>query len=294
MAFNYLFFDTPGRPTAFVSTPDQPVFVETSGLPTAFFGTPFLPAFVDTTGRPTAFVSTPDQPAFMQTAGRPTAFVTTFGTDVDKILVLKFGTVTIESDCSSVTFTDGTGTAPADPTGYFAESGTGNNPLEQPKRSEVDLWYVWSYYDGSGVEILQFPDVQNGSASSFQVPTTDDDGVVVSGIYKLYLVAVPTGTDYNEYKGDPVVVSGEIDGWFVSEAGVLVDCAVNECVNRARWERVKALMTGGNCTEEYPLYYTIINGITQSLRILDYASALKGYKRLVALCNGGEDCGCGC
>ena len=53
-------------------------------------------------------------------------------------------------------------------------------------------------------------------------------------------------------------------------------------------------MTGGNCTEEYPLYYTIINGITQSLRILDYASALEGYKRLVALCNGGEDCGCGC
>jgi hypothetical protein len=124
------------------------------------------------------------------------------------------------------------------------------------------------------------------------VPTTDDDGVVVSGIYKLYLVAVPTGTVYATYKGDPVVVSGEIDGWFVSEAGVLVDCAVNDCVNRARREHVLALMKGG-CYEEYIAMYQAVNSIIQSLFLLDFVTAFNSYSYLKKLC-AGEDCGCGC
>ena len=145
--------------------------------------------------------------------------------------------VTLATDCSTVVITDVTGTYPVTEGGYNPEPDA-NIPL-RAKRSQVQLWIVFRYYDAEGNVVLIFPDTQNNVTPSF---TYIFDTALGDAIIEVVMIGAPIAEDWNDWKGNESLVEYAEALWFVGYKAVQKLCSVNDCVFNAEYRFVKGLI----------------------------------------------------
>jgi hypothetical protein len=233
----------------------------------AIFSSPVIDAFVTTNTPFQAFVSTPSVNVFVTTNTPFQAFVTTFGPQQTTELTLVPAIVSQSSDCSLITFEDNTQDYPDVESGYNPVDAFSELP-ERAKRSEIQLWAAFEYFDlrttSGGLELdtinLPNPSVQNNDDpwsfifAPVTTPNNSQGGNLGEyGVYKMFLIGAPIAEDYANYVGNPnlIQIAQTTPDWFISELVFTVDCEINNCVNDARRRLVDAAMCGKCKTKEW-------------------------------------------
>lgn len=288
------FFVTSGKKTAFLNTTGSVPIFQSGQRADSFFVTKGESNVFLTGNRQDAFLVTNGTAPIFLTTNRQDAFFVTPDPKAPSDLVLRWGTLTLNTAQTQIDLADGTGTynATTNPTGYNPESAS-NDP-DRPKRSELYLWTMYKIRSVS--DITLGPDNQNEESDvpyvyPFSLPV-DEDGNVTKGLYQFYLIGVPfasapvydAGTDYVALATQP--------GWFITSAGLMVDSTVQNCINRMRYEFLQSVMCG-KCNEAYLEVYGLYVGMLNSMESEEWATAVEIYEKLKEICSADEiSCNC--
>jgi hypothetical protein len=306
-------FSTSGAAVAFAATPaSTPTFL-TNSQAVAFFSTLGITPVFLTNSQAVAFTTTTSSTPIFLTAGNQVAFLVTPDTSTTKLLNLKIGDLSFNSDQTIVDVPDDTGVYDpvTNPGGFNPE---GDPPVAgRPARSEVLLWTayrIWSRPESQGYGITtQTPPNQNEESDvpyvfplNIPTETVGQDVLPIRGIYEIAMMAVPLNEDFaNNYVGDAFLIqrAEQYPDWYVTYVGAVVDPDLINCLNRKRYEFLQGVMCG-KCDEDYLYFYGIYVGMINAMTVREWDRAVDFYNKLKEIC-GCDDSGsqisrspCGC
>jgi hypothetical protein len=300
-----VFFRTAGAKRAFVSTTDNSSFVRSGAVFNALATTISNTQIFGTPNSTSAFFLTAGFFQIFKSSSVASVFLTTPTANPVKELVLKIGTLGPDTDCTYVEVPDATGEYnPADPD---ENPGGYNPPLEpfnpyRPYRGSVKLWTVYRIWNIPAIEgQTQTPstqaeenDVDYTYTLYFPTENIGNEAVVIKGIYEIILIAAPASEDYAAYEGNINLysIAQELDDWYVTSVGLMVDCGVINCLNRKRYEFLQGVMCG-KCDSDYFVFYSDYIGMLSAMEIQDWPTAVEFYNKLKTQCSAIEpSCGC--
>jgi len=305
MASIDVFFRTAGAKKAFVSTTDSSSFARSSSIFNALTTTTSNTQVFGTPNSTSAFFLTSGFYQIFKSSSVASVFLTTPTANPTKELVLKIGTLGPNTDCTYVEVPDATGEydATTNPGGYNPV-GDPFNPY-RPYRGSVKLWTVYKVWNtpiGTGnIGDTQTPstqaeqnDVDYTYTLYFPTETIENEAIVIKGIYEIILIAAPSSENYEEYIGNVNLysIANELDDWYVTSVGIMVDCEVINCLNRRRYEFLQGVMCG-RCDDDYLLFYSDYIGMLSAMEIQDWPTAVEFYNKLKTQCSTVEpSCGC--
>jgi hypothetical protein len=277
-------FSTSGRLSVYFDTINATHSFETGGVAAAYMETISESALFETSGKALAAFETIKNVATFQSASTIRTPFETFGDNVTKELLLRIGQITISNDCSTITVTDDTGVfeAGVNNGGYTPEDGTGT--LLRPKRSEVDLYVLTQ-----NMTTPNAPLVYHFISDPTAVPFVGEAIISESGIYRVYMLAVPTGEDVGDEPSIQDFVNTTL-GWFIVEAAIVVNCELGDCVATREWDYFEQLECG-KCDKTFVEFYSNLMALYEALGTKDYNLANILYADLIKDC---QDRGCGC
>jgi hypothetical protein len=276
-----------------VITASNPFFT-TSGVKNSFPVVSSSNPFFITTGVKTTFPVTISNNSFFTTSGLKISFPVVLGDDIPKELKLRFGDFEVAPDYSSITAIDATGEETAtNPDGYNPEADPIN--IFRAKRSEVDLYLAYKVWTSP----TTLPETVIAPAGD---PTNVDWEYVLPvdtyGVYRMYMIAAPSGTPYQDVEnlGDGVFDTAYYKlGWYATTAAVITDPDVLNCLNNKRYEFLTSVMCG-DCD---PKYLEIYGWFVGALNALDLGTtagdieAMELIDKIKAECSE-ADCPCNC
>lgn len=303
MAFFQVVFRTQGTATSFVNTTNSlPIFL-TGGQATRFLSTFSPTPFFQTGSVAQSFVTTKANSAPFLSASQSVSFFITPDTGTTKLLKLKIGDLTFNSNQTNVEFPDATGEydATTNPGGYNPEATPPPPVAGRPKRSEVYLWTAYRIWNRYG-NTTQTPDSQPDEADpsytytlTFPTEEVDGEAVTIKGIYEIAMMAVPNTLSYSNYIGDSnlITMAEEFPDWYVTSVGVMVDADVVNCLSRMRYEYLQSVMCG-KCDDEYLAVYSIYVGMLNAMEVGEWSRAVEFYEKLKTICTEQKGPSCGC
>jgi hypothetical protein len=193
-----IYFGTGGYSSRVVSTTSFAAYAITAKNASAYFATISQNGFATTSKNAVALFATISGNAFITTSAIRTAYFVTPDPNTQKDLILKIGTLSVDSDYTYLNVPDATGD-------YNALTNTGGynvlpapyNPY-RPYRLNVRLWTVYKIWNVYG-SATQSPDQQNDQDEvnyvyQLEIPTvTNPDGTteIIGGVYEIILIAAP-------------------------------------------------------------------------------------------------------
>lgn len=276
-----------------VITSNNPFFT-TSAIKNAFPVVSSNNPFFITTGVKNIFPVSVSQNPFFNTSGLKMAFPVVLGDDIPKELKLRFGDLEVAPDSSSITAIDATGEESAtNPDGYNPEIDPVN--IFRAKRSEVDLYLAYRVWTSSTT-------IPNTIIAPAIDPTNINWQYVLPvdtyGMYRMYMIAAPTGTPYQDIEnlGDAVYDTAYNKlGWYASTAAVITDPEVITCLNNKRYEFLTSVMCG-DCNTSYLEIYGWFVGALNAMDLGTTAGDLEAMQlidKIKAECSS-VDCPCNC
>jgi len=274
MGYTTVFATTSGIKRVFPAIPNRNPFFETSKEIGVFPSTISNNAFFESSGVARSFARTVGDTAFFATYGVKIVLPVVLPNDTSKTLKLKFGTLDIASDLSTISIVDDTGeyNATTNPGGYNPEA----DPVDinRAKRSEVDLWLAYRVWTDTTTPNTIFPTPADPTVNPWEYVLP----VEYSGIFQLFMIAAPVGKSFADVQalGNSVYeyATQQIE-WYSGSNGIIADPDVINCINRARYAFLESVMCG-NCDEGYLELYSKYVGAQNALDagLFSEASAL--------------------
>lgn len=294
-------FVTKGSSRAFFSTTASVPFFASSTQSVSFFSSTANSAFFQRGSISQATFNTIFAAPIFQSSSTSVSMFNTIETGAVKLLQLKIGDLVFNSGQTQVVVPDATGVynASTNPGGYNPD---GDPPVPgRPERGDVDLWTVYRLWTHTG-KITQTPDAQPDPTLdpyeyTLTFPTENDENnnpVPKRGLYEIILIAAPTGTDYNAYKGydDLAEFAAEAEDWYETGVGVMNDPVVSNCLNKKRYEFLQGVMCG-RCDEDYLELYSIYVGMLAAMEAQQWIDAESFYEQLKEKCSSSSlSCNC--
>lgn len=298
-----IFTQTVGAASAFTQTASSvPIFLSPTKAVIFNLTATQSPIFLSPSKK-VAFTSTAVNSSIFISPSTKVAFVVTPDTATTKLLVLRIGDLSFDTNQTYVEVPDGTGeyNATTNPGGWNPD---GDPPVSgRPARDEALLWTVyrlWGRPDITDGNFTQTPDSQAEEGDdpyvyTLTLPTEAINGVAhpIRGIYQLIMMAVPLNEDYANYNGDIELYekAQQFPDWYVTSVGVMIDPDVTNCLNKKRYQFLQGVMCG-RCDEEYLNFYGIYVGMINAMEVNEWDRAVKFYDKLKELCACESDCGC--
>ena len=273
---------------------NQPFF-ETTGIKSVFPNISSSNPFFETTGYKSVFPGIISGNPFFETTGYKTIFPVSQTLDTSKLLKLQFGDFTLASNYETIIASDNTGeyNSETNPGGY-------NPPLDAPdinraKREEVDLYLVYRVWESSSaIPNTVFPSTYNPTVTPWEYTLAIES----RGVYQMYMIAAPLGTDYSfmEGLGNSIYEFARNEpGWFATSAAVAIDDEIFNCVNKKRYQFLESIMCG-DCNEDYLEVYGLLVGALNAFELGTDEAYIQGMtliEKLKEIC-GKENCNCSC
>jgi hypothetical protein len=272
-ANNQVAFQSAGVANIDVQTQQNLLFAQSAGISSVNVQTQSLAALFSTSAYTPTFVVTPDLNTSQQ-------------------LVLQINPdIGLATDCSTVTIEDGTPTYnPAtdeNPTGYNPEGAT--DSATRAKRSQLDLWFCMRPWTAAGAGETIFPTTQDGDL----IPWMFTEPLPSQGIYQIFMIGAPVGTDYNLYKLNTLPEFAEnATGWYVTSLGAVLDCGYINCFNTKRRNYLNGVKCG-NCDKSFIAFSATADNMRAALNLLDFPLAISYFDELEKEC-AKIGCKCGC
>ena len=200
MAYAFTFSATVGVAITNAQTANNQVAFQSAGVANIGVQTQQNSLFTQSAGISSVNVQTQSLANFLSTSGLTSTFVITPDINTAQVLVLEINPdIGLATDCSTFTVEDGTPTynptTGENPTGYNPEGAT-DNP-NRAKRSQIDLWFCMRPVDSNGVVGQTiFPPTQDGDL----IPWFFTQPLQTQGIYQIFMIGAPAGTNYNLWK----------------------------------------------------------------------------------------------
>ena len=292
MAEATTFAATAGVSITQAQTADNQAPFTVAGVADIFGQTQSKDVFSQSASVGVAFGQTQSNFTFSKTAAFTPYFFVTPDPNAPQSLVLQISQeIGLATDCSTVTISDGTPTydpdTEANPTGYNPESAT-VDPL-RPKRSALDLWFCMREWTKDGVGETIFPTTQDGDLT----PWTFTQPLINQGIYQLFMIGVPVGTDYAIYQLQTLPeYAANTPGWFVASVGAVLDCGYINCFNTKRRNYLNGIKCG-KCDKGFQKFAGKNDSMNAALALLDFPLAIGYFDELEKEC-AKIGCKCGC
>jgi hypothetical protein len=288
------FVSTGGVARGFPVTTQTGTFLNSCGVGQSFGVTTQTGTFLQTGTVAQKFSVTPALRMLFTTGGIVKTFFTTPNPATDKQLVLQINPeIGIATDCSSFEIEDATPTydpdTEANPTGYNPEAAS-FSPY-RAKRSELDLWVVWRIWTTDG-PVTYFPTTQDGSL----IPWTATVATDIQGIYQIFIIGAPVGTDYTIWRGLqtlPEYAAASPDWYETSVGTAATDCGLTNCLNQKRRAFLDGVKCGEGCDDGYVEFWGIYQTMNSLLALGQYPEAVVEYEKLKVIC-AEAGCACGC
>ena len=250
--------------------------------------------FTQSAGISSVNVQTQSLANFLSTSAYTPTFVVTPDLNTSQQLVLEINPdIGLATDCSTVTIEDGTPTynlaTGQYPTGYNPEGAT--DSATRAKRSQLDLWFCMRAWDANGVGQTILPTTQDGDL----IPWFFTQPLLSQGIYQIFMIGAPAGTDYNLYKLNTLPEFAENAlGWYVTTLGVVLDCGYINCFNTKRRNYLNGVKCG-NCDKSFIAFSAMADRMNAALNLLDFPLAVSLFDELEKECAKiGCKCKCSC
>lgn len=305
MAAIQIVFSTVGTTTTFTLTSSSTPFFASGNTSVTFSATTNSTPIFASSSTSVTFTATTNSNGVFLTPSQTVSFFVTPNTTSTKLLVLKIGDLSFDTDQTYVDVPDATGVydAVTNPGGWNPD---GDPPVVgRPARDEALLWTVyriWSRPTSAGYgENTQTPPLQNEEYDdpyvyplTFPTETIGNDVVPIRGIYELIMMAVPLNEVYANYIGNVQLAqqAAQFPDWYVTSVGVVVDPDLINCLNRKRYEFLQGVMCG-KCDDEYLYFYGLYVGLLNAMAVQDWVLANDFYVKLKDICaTAASSCGC--
>lgn len=304
-----IFLTTVSKKVSFLNTVEYTQVFQAGNAATIFLNTNGQDSvFLTGNAKTISFITQPLVPVFV-TTNRKVMFMTTPDPNAPKELQPKQGPLVVNSDQTTITITDATGTYdPNDPTldpGGFNPESASFDP-ERPKRSAVKLWTVYKLHSNKEEQFGDSTVSPSDQAEQNDDPYTytltlpteliDNEAVTLRGLYEIILIAAPFAEQWADWQGNVNLasVATTYPNWYIGSTPIMVDPEVTNCLNKMRYKFLQGVMCG-KCDDEYFNTYGIYVGMLNAMEVGEWDAAVEYYDRLKAICldmECGSSCGC--